>query len=56
MACRVVRAAGSVYSRAAACPAAAFSPSASTVDGWEGLLTPDKLEGLTAAGLEALLR
>lgn len=26
-----------------------------TVDGWEGLLTPDKLEGLTAAGLEALL-
>ena len=24
-----------------------------TVDGWEGLLTPDKLEGLTAAGLEA---
>ena len=26
-----------------------------TVDGWEGLLTPDKLEGLTAAGLAALL-
>ena len=26
-----------------------------TVDGWEGLLTPDKLEGLTAPGLEALL-
>ena len=33
-------------------PAAVFS---GTVDGWEGLLTPDKLEGLTAAGLEALL-